>query len=386
MFTATVTCRLIVALAFLWLSGAASASSWSVGVLPRPANSAPGGIAADAELIGVSCPSPSACVAVGSFVDRAGAKRPLIERWNGSRWEQEPGGRLSWLPDDRHHGAWLNAVDCVSPSVCVAVGGLTSLTRTRTPLAERLSGPRWIAHPIAAAGTAEATLRGVSCRSASRCTAVGVSGGRPLVLRLVTTRWRRDRTPVLPPSALGDSGFNAVACPSSHACFAVGHTGCESLVERWNGSRWFLQRTPDQGECTDRDTDAPAFFGVSCPSTVACVMVGWRQALHEGEIDRPLAERWDGRTWSMRGLDRIVTSVSCPRSTSCTAVGVQLPLVSAEHWNGRHWAPQPVPAPRSRALGWTLNAVSCSRSRKCVAVGGFTDLSGGTRPLVARYR
>src|ERR1700685_1481371 len=58
----------------------------------------------------------------------------------------------------------------------------------------------------------------------------------------------------------------------------------------------------------------------------------------------------------------VLGAVSCPSTTSCTAVGwysnssgVDVPL--AEYWNGSTWAMQTVPAPAGQVLG--LQAVSC---------------------------
>ena len=66
-----------------------------------------------AALLGVSCPSPTLCIAVG-FHGRA----PLTEKWNGHQWTVLKTARTGGTrPDDV-----LQHVACVSVSHCVAVG------------------------------------------------------------------------------------------------------------------------------------------------------------------------------------------------------------------------------------------------------------------------
>src|SRR6185436_20008006 len=80
--------------------------------LPRPAGSARRNLSA--RLDGVSCPTPTWCVAVGMAVARSGAELPVIEQWNGSQWSREPSPRLA--------GASLDAVSCTSDRSCVSIG------------------------------------------------------------------------------------------------------------------------------------------------------------------------------------------------------------------------------------------------------------------------
>jgi len=82
----------------------------------------------------------------------------------------------SWSPTSppAPDGAQLFAVSCVSAGACIAVGeqGATS-----QPLVETLAGGVWTpsspALPATAADPGGGSLTGVSCVSASACTAVG---------------------------------------------------------------------------------------------------------------------------------------------------------------------------------------------------------------------
>jgi hypothetical protein len=226
------------------------------------------------------------------------------------------------------------------------------------------------------------SLASVSCSAATTCTAVG--GTR--AFRWDGKRWRSQQTARPGRNAVGGVALQAVSCPSAGSCLAVGNNGCESLAERWNGSRWAVLRTPDAGYCTKRGTGAPAFTGVSCASASACIAVGTIQPLNESQIDRPLTERWNGLRWSMQRTGEVTSALSCPAVGSCTAVGVQPPLVNAERWNGIRWTAQPLPVPRTPELEWSLDAVSCASRTRCIAVGGLTDTSPEEWPLVAEYR
>jgi hypothetical protein len=63
---------------------------------------------------GVSCISPVACTAVGSY-DTTSGTATLAEGWNGTGWSLE----TTLSPKYRSQ---LNGVSCVSSAECVAVG------------------------------------------------------------------------------------------------------------------------------------------------------------------------------------------------------------------------------------------------------------------------
>jgi hypothetical protein len=120
--------------------------SWSVAASP------PGAVT----LAGVSCAGRSACLAVGD----TNATIAAAQRWNGSRWlnltPAKPGGSLYWL----------NAVSCLGPATCEAVGGSTIGS-----IAESWNGATWTVQemPPSVAFTAD----GLSCTAAANCWSVG---------------------------------------------------------------------------------------------------------------------------------------------------------------------------------------------------------------------
>jgi hypothetical protein len=92
------------------------------------------------------------------------------------------------------------------------------------------------------------------------------------------------------------------------------------VVERWDGRSWSLQPAPDP-----TDVMQAQLAGVSCTSATACVSVGRTvQGFQFGE--GPLAERWNGKSWSIQStvgapLSTELLGVSCVSATACTAVG-----------------------------------------------------------------
>jgi hypothetical protein len=188
----------------------------------------------------VSCASASACTAVGSYsTDEGRPSLTLAERWNGTEWS------IQKTPKPTNGSARsLHGVSCVSASVCTAVGSYYNGT-TDVALAERWNGTGWsIQRTSNPTGGSGRSLHGVSCVSASACTAVG-------------------------------NYFNGSAQVT--------------LAERWNGTKWSTQHTPNPTDASDKTT----LGGVSCASGSACTAVG-DYVRGVPYVYVTLAERWTG--------------------------------------------------------------------------------------------
>ncbi len=183
--------------------------------------------------------------------------------------------------------------------------------------------------------------------------------------------------------------FGGVSCTSSTSCFAVGSKGsATSPVARWDGTRWSIQST------AYLPGDVPGGVGaVSCWSDSACIAVGGytKNDSMGFPLDRPLAERWDGKHWSIQtppfprnGSDQNpLNAVSCTSSSACTAVGSAVHAF-AERWNGKRWSLETMPI-ASGAESTVMNAVSCTSSSACTAVGDsyIKQFNGGNgNPIV----
>jgi hypothetical protein len=58
----------------------ASSSAWSIQKTPNPKG------ATSSSLLGVACPSASACIAVGTYASSSKVPVTLAEAWNGTTW------------------------------------------------------------------------------------------------------------------------------------------------------------------------------------------------------------------------------------------------------------------------------------------------------------
>jgi hypothetical protein len=352
---------------------------WSIQRIPKPG----GG------LNGVSCTSAKACTAAGSFSNGV----PLVERWNGRSWSSQripkPAGATS---------SSLSGVSCTSARACTVVGYFDvgagcaggSGPCTSLPLVERWNGTRWSIQRTPPAGVIGSVLTGVSCTSRSVCIAVGFylnSVGQDVTL---AERWNGTRWAVQSsanPNVTSRSTLNGVSCTSATACTAVGYFAASrgaqlALAEGWNGSTWTVQGTPSPTVGT--------LTGVSCTSATACVAVGSAPLV---PIGKPLAEVWNGSTWTVYSppaggatTSGSLNGVSCVSATACTAVGFYInsagnQMTLTEFWNGSSWSIQPTPNP---AGAGRLTAVSCAAATACTAVGLYIN-SAGTQVTLAEF-
>lgn len=225
-------------------------------------------VAPDSVLTAVSCPSPADCTAVGTTVSESGGiplESLLVETFDGRSWRllpvSGPAGTVSAL----------NAVSCPSTSACVAVGDVAVAahpTVTR-PLVETMADGAWTTAALPSSGTGQGILYGVSCPAVGQCVAAGnavtgASTGAALVLSLSGSDWSVDQ------SALGQSGdpsLTALGCADVDHCLVSG-TALESaakVLAQVDGAGW-------------RSLTAPAFSdnveGVTCPTDGMCLVVG----------------------------------------------------------------------------------------------------------------
>ena len=373
-----------VAVAALLVASAAVAagSDWSIQPTPNPAGSTGG-----STLYGVSCVSASACTAVGNYLNYS-SDGTLAERWDGTGWSIEPTPPTT----TRRVSGDLYAVSCVSATDCTAVGDYHKRGFPTVTLVESWNGTAWsIDATPNPPGARSSELTGVSCTSATTCTAVGdyVIKFSPLTLaeRWDGTSWTIESTPS-PVHGTAGSFLNGVSCVAASACIAVGSSGPRTLAERWNGTRWSIESTPK----THGRPGKRSLNGVWCVSAASCFAVGYANG--------PRVEHWNGTRWSIEpapsppsGKVVGLTSVSCSSASACTAVGdYQKPHIDsvtlAERWNGTKWSIEPTPnqtgAPTSQ-----LNGVSCPSAHACTAAGTYFNSlsasSGGSYTLAEQW-
>ncbi|MGO9973861.1 MAG: hypothetical protein ACLP01_13860 [Solirubrobacteraceae bacterium] len=350
---------------FSAMSAVANTARWSIQPAPSPSG------AQGISLMGVSCSSPAACIAVG-YYQPAGTEQltlTLAERWDGSSWSILP------TPNPSALYSALDGVSCISATNCVAVGKACSDSCIGwETLVERWDGSAWTVETSPDDDLANDNLNqlaSVSCSSADACTAVGDATGNismnftpsTLTLRFDGAGWSLQTPP-----SIGAEELAGVSCPTDADCTAVG----SPLAAQWTGGVWVAQTLPDASATS---------AAVSCSAPDACTLVGYDSTTSPYT---PVAERWDGSTWTVQSLPNggsTLYGVACTSGTSCTAVGDGTLI---ELWNGTGWSIVPSPNPSDGDLNVSphLQTISCSATASCVAVGWYVDTAGVGRPLV----
>jgi Subtilase family len=251
-------------------------TAWSVQEPPSPTG------AKESRLFAVSCTSSTACTAVGDFINGSGGGRPLAESWNGTAWSlHEPP-----LPTGSIGGN-LRGVSCTSPTACTAVGGFVNSAFVGASLAESWNGTAWsVQEPPSPTGTKEIQLNAVSCTLSTACTAAGyfINSSEkyvPLAESWNGAAWAAQEPPF--PTGASFSESLGVSCTSSTSCMAVGayESAAKTLADYWNGTVWSLQTPPNPG-------GGNWLLGVSCASSTTCIAVG--NFLNSAGKEVPLAE------------------------------------------------------------------------------------------------
>jgi len=236
-----------------------------------------GRISGKVTLHGVSCVSSSFCVAVGETTGEgpSGPQNTVVASWNGTAWSRvnspNPG-----IVDE------LMGVSCVSPTFCVAVGShSTSVSPLNAvSLVESFNGTEWSVVPSPNRGTGNSALDGISCVSAKDCVAVG-SGEGALVEVFNGSTWSIVETPHPEGSKL-----TAISCVAAGSCSAVGSQGAtgpsQTLVETAKGGPASIVPSADGAG------GATTLTGVTCLSAgrgwKPCFAVGSDEATPEGPL------------------------------------------------------------------------------------------------------
>ncbi|MGO9874630.1 MAG: hypothetical protein ACLPVY_12615, partial [Acidimicrobiia bacterium] len=339
--------------------------SWSVVSSISP----PG--APNGNILDVACPSATSCFAVGGYQNAAGSVS-LAEHWDGATWS-----RMS-LPFTLGS---FQSIACPSTTTCFAVDtGVLDSSDTGfnngSARIARWDGTTWSLMPFPNPGVmpfpnAIVGLASVSCSSDTSCFVVGTVGDSPLI-----EQWDGSSWSIVPsPNAAGETfsrSLAGVSCASATNCVAVGESSTElgqprTLIEQWNGTSWSIVLSP-----SPLGQDDSSLTTVSCPTTTSCFAVGSYSTV-DGTTTT-LIEAWTGERWSIvasPNTSGTLTDVACSSDTSCFAVGSQI----IERWDGTSWSVSPTPVVDPSSV---FRGVGCASPTNCFAVGnvgGATALS-----------
>jgi hypothetical protein len=196
-------------------------------------------------LTSVSCVGSSFCAAVGDTYDvQESGNITFGEVWNGKSWSATPTPSPGTSTN-------INGVSCISPTSCVAVGVATDADQPTqySSLALDWNGAIWSQFPSQNGPLlgGEMVLESVACLTTlSSCMAVGwytppgsASSDESLVEEWATTGWTIAPSPE---ASGGSNDFFSVSCAGSSQCVAVGGiASVGELVEAWNGSTWTVE-------------------------------------------------------------------------------------------------------------------------------------------------
>ena len=227
--------------------------------------------ASDVDPQRVSCASTSFCLSADAFGH--------VDTWDGTSWSVGPA-----VAGFSH----VSSISCLSATFCEVVGeGLSGQN------AAVWNGTSWAGQ--ATPGPASASFNSVSCTTASSCEAVGQNFQNGQVVTLAEswdgTAWTIQSSPN--PSATQGSQLSGVSCTSATSCTAVGSYqsssvpnfgASQTLVEVWDGTAWSIESSPNPGT-------GDILEGVSCGASQVCTAVG--QAPDPGGVNSTLIETGD---------------------------------------------------------------------------------------------
>ncbi len=290
-------------------------------------------------LFSVAASSPGNAWAVGEAFDQA----PLIEHWDGVKWQVTSSPQLSGK------GGYLQVIAIVTPDDIWAIG-------EQFPREMPGGGP-----------------------------AGEVSGSTALIEHWDGKNWTLVASPESKPDPQSATVVNSITVISAHDIWIAGawvNHGLNpntqtALLEHWDGQKW--TRVLDES-ALEQDTSAGAILS-STVNAGGQVLAGGTQ-IGNDQVYHAYLERWDGQQWhkvdtSSLGLHATnITALSAVSNSDMWAIvekvttsGGSSLLRTIEHWNGTTW--QQISAPgwlvgknlntwRILALGprnvWVMNA------------------------------
>ena len=227
-------------------------------------------------LSSVSCVSATTCEVLGT-ASVPGTNSIFGNQWNGTTLTAT--NAATPTPTTTTPVPSATGMDCVSASWCIAVGN-GDTNSNGSSFSEVWNGTAWTLQTTPQPTTGLGSLlSSVSCAGASFCQAVGqVNLAGPLSQNLIEswngTQWSITAT-VPDTSATANNSLTGVDCFSATTCSAVGSAAATtgpspaSLALTWNGTTWsIVPNTPNQG------TVQTTLAAVSCLTDWSCVAVG----------------------------------------------------------------------------------------------------------------
>jgi hypothetical protein len=247
-----------------------------------------------ASLGSLSCPTPTSCVATGSYINASGETEGVIESYKNGSWT----AAVMPLPADAATSGqfvYIDGLACPAAGSCVAAGTYTTNAEQGQGFLSRLSNGAWNAVEAALPADSSASnpdvrfggfsdqgsTPAVACSAKGACVAVGTyysnsNDFRPLIEQLAATTWTTVPAAFPPGYADGNGYLNSVVCPSPGTCIAGGSVTANgnstALVDALGGGNW---TAPPVTLPQDSTSPPNAFlWNTDCSPTGFCASAG----------------------------------------------------------------------------------------------------------------
>lgn len=319
---------------------------------------------------GVSCSSPSDCMAIanttiyhGPYGEEGSSlhRYPQAKRWDGESWTHYDLPLPEVVDRDLTKAS---SVSCGDPDYCIVLGYDYYLKEgEKHPFAVHWDGEGWSVELLPELPGGGFGVTQLSCASPGWC----MASGNSTVLRL----WQGEDWSTVP-AAEGGS-LRALSCPQVNACVATLGGGESVNAAAWDGESWDTQEIPLPAEPW---ISLPSGFDrLSCAALDTCTAVALAEV--EGELPyKPYAAHWDGEEWTVEAMPEppgeVPSSnrirVSCSSPDYCVSPMLidspDIPgyrWVVVERWDGEQWSVQSAANPAPTWPGSGSQEVSCAR-------------------------
>jgi uncharacterized repeat protein (TIGR02543 family) len=281
--------------------------------------------ASSGTLYAISCTSATSCTAVGND----GHNQPLAFTGDPSSWTVSNATEIA-LGSSFGSQGYPQAISCTSTTTCTAAGydgHNQPFALTGNPSTWTASNATEIA--LGSSFGSQGSLYAISCTSATACTAAGQDGNNePLVLTGNPSTWNASNATEI---ALG-SGFSGagdlqgISCTSATKCTAVGSDGnSRSLILTGDPSSWTAINAYEVTLGSSFGSPVE-LYAISCTSATSCTAVAG-----DGH-HQPFTLIGDPSSWTVSnasettlgsgfGNSGYLLAVSCTSATTCTAAG-----------------------------------------------------------------
>ena len=312
----------------------------------------------------LDCPSASECIAVGNTGFGFSISTDQFTTWTTTA--SFDNGNVS--PD---------GVSCPSVTTCYIVSTASTGTSSRWSVIRTVNSG--VTFSSVATGTASPSAdASISCSRPTSCTAAGL-GPTGKVVESTTNGGAKWKIAKLPSTVSRPLGLSCGAPGICTATVSSSKTPTSLMAASTfnGGATWSLRFIASNAESVNTAELMCNFVGtcfgngssIACSRLGACLVVGYSIP-----SDSVFASRYTDGSWRHVSVPigpPPLSSVSCPTSTLCVAVGYA-GLILRSSDGGKRWAP----AATQLGTNIYLNGVVCSNDTICVAFGSIQPVSG----------